>query len=100
MQSCSHRPAQNQISAACCAVFSDENIPWFDITMDNAFLVYHLQALSDLYCNVDSFLQFEGITLDPLLQRLTLITGHGDEGPTVLSLIDLMDITDIGMIES
>src|SRR5215831_5176528 len=81
------------------ATVSNEDVGWFDVSMDDASCVRSVQPLSHLYRHVQQRFQFHRPTRDGVLQGLAFEIFHGEEGSAVF-LSDVVNRADVRMIQS
>ena len=80
------------------ASFDHEDVRGLDVAMDDALRMRRVQRVSNLNRQLEQHLCFEPLAVDSMLERLTLQQLHDDE-PLALVLADLVNGTDVGMIE-
>src|SRR6516165_9441392 len=81
------------------ASLGDEDVRWFDVSMDDTFRVRGVQSVDNVNGHIQQPLQFHGATGDDVLQGLAFQILHSDERPAVF-FADVINRTNIRMIQS
>ena len=89
---------ETEIQNLCLAARSQKNVCRFDVAMDDAFLVRCIERVGDFDGPIQQELNLDGLTLDAVFQRRAFHHLHDDERPALM-FADVMNHTDVGMIE-
>ena len=77
----------------------DKDVGWFDIAVNDALGMGRIQSISDVDAKIKQALRLKRASENYLLQRLAIQVLHHDERPSLV-IADLVDGTDVGMVES
>ncbi len=81
------------------AVRRDQHVGGLDVPVDHPPLVSPAQPPGDLSGDVHGLRDRQRAPGDPVLDRLALVVGHRDEQPAVLRRSDLVDRTEIRVVQ-
>ena len=78
---------------------SDHDIGRFDVPVDNSSFVRSRETANNLIPGTDGQIRRKHSFFKPVLQRLAIIKCHDDEKLTLGIFADIMDGTDVGVIQ-
>jgi len=80
------------------AALGDEDVRGLDVAVDDPFGVRGIERVGNLDCEPEEHIGLDGFARDAMPQRHAVEKLHDDEGMAIF-LPNLMDGTDIGMIQ-
>jgi hypothetical protein len=81
------------------ASLSEENVRWFDVSVNDPFGVSGLQCIGNLHPHPNYLLIWERFADNGVFQRLAFEHLHNDEWAAVV-LVNVVNRADVGMIQS
>ncbi len=91
---------QPKIDNLHLTIVRNHDIRWLDVTVNNPLSMRFHQPLANLNRNINGLFDRQRSTSDLLLQRLPFVVIHADEQQTIVCLINVMDGTDVVVLES